>query len=271
MPDLAWFIELQQHQSSFIDSFFKNVNKHMLGPYYEALWRLFLHFSKHYQLQYHNVQINDDGKTVGELDFLIRRLQDSRLVHIEVAIKFYLHVPMLGQSDQLHAWLGPKCNDRFDFKVDKIRNKQSRLLELPATQRSLSNYYSPFELANALSHSVIQGRLYVPFASDDRESEALAFSSESAFWMSFSEFKRWFIAKQSMQDVYLVPKPHWLAFNPSVCQPLVSLEQIESCFRENRAQMHCYVYSKQGDGSWVYVVNDGWPLSEKKFQAMESL
>lgn len=70
-----------------------------------------------------SVQIQGaDSQTQGELDFWF--LQNSKPVHLEVAIKFYL--------ESSEGFVGPdvaRSQDRLDSKWDRLRNLQTQILE----------------------------------------------------------------------------------------------------------------------------------------------
>jgi len=71
-----------------------------------------------------NLQLRDeDLKTVGELDFLIRDQSTSTLIHLELATKFYLTVV---NSKEI-TLPGPDARDNYYRKLERMRDHQLRL------------------------------------------------------------------------------------------------------------------------------------------------
>ena len=62
-----------------------------------------------------NIQIQEDKRTLGELDCLI--LKDSTPIHLEIIYKFYLYDKSVGNSEIEH-WIGPNRRDSFIQKVE---------------------------------------------------------------------------------------------------------------------------------------------------------
>ena len=79
-----------------------------------------------------NLQILDEQKTIGELDFLI--LKNDQPIHIEVVYKFYLYDSFNKNSPSLAHWIGPNRKDELLYKLDKLKKKQLPLLFHKATQ-----------------------------------------------------------------------------------------------------------------------------------------
>lgn len=90
-----------------------------------------------YEVLAHGLQIQDDGITRGELDFLIRDTQDGQMLHIELVHKYYIYDPALGESEH-ERWIGPNYKDRLSYKLEKLRDHQFPLLQHPLTRPYLS-------------------------------------------------------------------------------------------------------------------------------------
>ena len=91
------------------------------GFYAEAL--LHFLFSQHprFNLLAHNHQVVRNGRTMGELDFIFEDLKLNRLIHLELACKFYVQLePALG----LDGYFGINKNDTLGRKWKKMRDHQ---------------------------------------------------------------------------------------------------------------------------------------------------
>lgn len=84
-----------------------------------------------------NLQVQDENRTIGELDCLL--YQNNIPIHLEIVFKFYLYDSSVGNSEIEH-WIGPNRRDSFDQKLDKLTQKQLPLLHHPKTKKILKPY-----------------------------------------------------------------------------------------------------------------------------------
>lgn len=97
-----------------------NLNQ-KLGHLYESALAVLLEASPRYDLIAQNLQLQKDAHTtVGELDFLLRDLSDGRLVHLELATKFYLAV----RTEAGLKLPGPDARDNYFRKIQRLREHQ---------------------------------------------------------------------------------------------------------------------------------------------------
>ncbi|QJD58611.1 DUF1853 family protein [Pseudomonas sp. gcc21] len=114
-----------------------------LGNYYERLWHALLHLAPDVRLLAHNVALRGNGRTLGELDLLMEDPAGA-VIHLELAVKFYLGVPeqlaqpqsagtidqsVVASSSPHSAWLGPDPRDTLDDKVKRLRDHQLKLVD----------------------------------------------------------------------------------------------------------------------------------------------
>jgi hypothetical protein len=91
-----------------------------LGKHFEdCVARLFESSSTHH-IAARNIVIQTPARTVGELD-LIYQNSSAEVVHLELAIKFYL---LSKGGTQLADFIGPAGHDRLDLKWDRLRQHQ---------------------------------------------------------------------------------------------------------------------------------------------------
>ncbi len=111
----------------------------MLGKQAEACFEIYLKHSKKYKLLVSNIQINSVHSTLGELDYIIRDINTQKILHIELACKFYLYDKNAGILEE-EKWLGPNRKDRLYDKLEKVKTKQFPLLYAPETIQKLGHY-----------------------------------------------------------------------------------------------------------------------------------
>ncbi len=98
-----------------------------IGFYYQWLIRLCIEHSKSYQLVAEEIQVFQDGRTLGAIDFIVRN-PAGELEHWEVAVKFYLAYDA--------QWYGPNAKDSLAKKYHKMCSHQ---LAITRTEASKSN------------------------------------------------------------------------------------------------------------------------------------
>ncbi|GAL36185.1 hypothetical protein JCM19240_1627 [Vibrio maritimus] len=95
-----------------------------LGFLYQELCRRLFECSDNHGVFAEEIQLQQDGRTLGAIDFLIEKPDQQQLEHWEVAIKFYL------LKDGL--WYGPNAKDRLDKKLNRMLEHQLKMSGTPA-------------------------------------------------------------------------------------------------------------------------------------------
>lgn len=98
-----------------------------LGHLAEKIVSELIKSSPNYTVLYEHFQIIEDQKTIGEIDFIIENSIDKKLIHLELAYKFYLFDPSIS-TEPINNWIGPNRNDSLSEKLDKLKRKQFPLL-----------------------------------------------------------------------------------------------------------------------------------------------
>ncbi len=129
-----------------------------LGNYVERLVSFQLSQHNSIQILIENAQIIADKITLGEMDCLI--LKDKQPIHLEIAYKFYLYDPSVGNSFFEH-WIGPNRRDSLVLKLKKIREKQFPLLYSDACKPLLNELGLKAEEIS--QQTFFKAQLYVPF------------------------------------------------------------------------------------------------------------
>ncbi len=116
----------------------KNFSKNLvLGKRVEYFFLAAIKDSGEYQIIAHNIQINDKDRTLGELDFILKDIETSKLLHIELMYKFYVYDPEI--TIEMERWIGPNRKDSLLQKVEKVKENQFPLLYNPETKEYLQS------------------------------------------------------------------------------------------------------------------------------------
>ncbi len=111
-------------EPSELEAALKETRSHRLGHYFEALVAFWLQTTPSYELLLNRSPLRNQHKTLGEIDYLVRDLRTRKVIHIEVAVKFYL-----GKAGLNHManWHGPGLKDRLDIKFNHLCHHQTQL------------------------------------------------------------------------------------------------------------------------------------------------
>ncbi|OAB75777.1 DUF1853 family protein [Cochleicola gelatinilyticus] len=113
---------------------FEFPRKRMVGKQAEYCFEHYLKHHPSYELLAANIQIQGATETIGELDYIIKNRISDKLIHIELACKFYLFDPNLNTANtasevgKTASWIGPNRKDTLSEKLSKLSEKQFPLL-----------------------------------------------------------------------------------------------------------------------------------------------
>lgn len=129
-----------------------------LGHLAEKIVSALIKSSTNYQVIHENIQVIEDKKTIGEIDFIILDKNLHQLIHLEVAYKFYLFDPSIS-SEPINNWIGPNRNDSLKEKLEKVKRRQFPLLYHRATKSKLEN----IELEEVSQVLCLLASLFIPY------------------------------------------------------------------------------------------------------------
>lgn len=121
-----------------------------LGLYAEYLLMFWFSHAPHCQLLAHNFVINENGKTLGALDFLV--LINDAPFHLELTCKYYG-----GCSQKLDEFVGLNTDDVLLNKVEKLKHQLN--LSVRDDVQALCQHYAVKAVQAA---SIVRGNLFVP-------------------------------------------------------------------------------------------------------------
>lgn len=108
-------------------------NSNRLGLYFEQLYGYALTEILGQRILAQNLPVRAQGRTLGELDFLVHDPARDQMVHHEIAVKFYMgwtnkERVCTGQSGndigRASGWYGPDTRDQLSAKLQRLREHQ---------------------------------------------------------------------------------------------------------------------------------------------------
>lgn len=202
--------------------------------------------SPNYGLLLENVQVVEDGKTIGEIDFIIEELLTKQIIHLELAYKFYLLDPSIS-SEQMHNWIGPNRNDSLKEKLEKITTKQFPLLYHKSTSSHLGEI-EPDKVSQVLC---LLASLFVPYGYKSGLNPAY----EAAIRGYYINYETFTSLDDTTKAYYLPEKKEW-GIDPSGNKRWTDLSGVEkrigTCMEEKQAPL-CW-QKHQGSFEAFFIV-----------------
>ena len=178
-----------------------------LGHQMEYVFRQCILQAKEYDLLVYNAPIRDSGKTLGEVDFILKDRTDNRHFHVELTFKFYIINPEI--SEPIHRLMGPNKRDMFFTKLDKIREEQLLLLKTARGKALLETYN--LEKIEILPRVCFKAQLFVPYQTNKVHIRPLNKACVAGFWIRFETFK----SSEFKNDLYYIPFKHEWPVKPN--------------------------------------------------------
>ncbi|SFR80657.1 hypothetical protein SAMN05216203_3101 [Marinobacter daqiaonensis] len=228
-----------------------------LGHYFERLYQCLLTDLLRWQLLASNVQVRDDqGRTIGELDFLVRNPSTGNVEHHEVAVKFYLGYPARAGGGTL--WYGPNSQDRLDLKSRRLLDHQSRLTGRPETRALLMDLgiHGP-----VVPRIFMPGYLFYPSGAVVSLPDTVPRNHLRGHWLYHHD-------TGAMDTRHWVPlrKPHWLGpwWQAQPPDESASAAALASVKEQYRPRLFAALEHSPKTGLWqetarTFVVPARWP------------
>ena len=142
---------LHQFKIPLLFSRFNDVvdEKIRLGKYIERFVAHELNQHQDVNILCENVQIQQNKRTLGELDCILKKGETT--IHLEIVYKFYLYDPSFG-TDEISCFIGPNRKDTLHEKLTKLKDKQLPVL--------YSDYCRPLVESLGLTIETIVQRVY---------------------------------------------------------------------------------------------------------------
>lgn len=191
----------------------------ILGKRMESYFELAIQYSSRYELISSNIQIINKGRTLGELDFLVKDLEFNKIIHVELIYKLYL----LDKNHPEIGWIGPNRRDSFLKKLNKLEKHQFPLLYEPATRSYLKDL--DLDISKIEQQVCFKAKL---FSSDPiSKLNQVNPNCYSGNWMRLERFN-----SQTEQGLYYSPRKQDWSCDPRLNQTWFTPEEIKPQINE---------------------------------------
>ena len=232
----------QDETVSFTDSELGIPDRLMLGKRAERYFSEWIKRSESYELIAENIQIIDNKQTLGEFDFIVKRISDGQLIHIELIYKFYLFDPSV-EGTEFEKWIGPNRGDRLDFKRDKLANHQFPLLKTEQAKERLNEL--GIDVSQIEQQVLFLANLFIP-KNHEVDFKLVNKDAIEGTWMNFEEWEK----QASSKNLFAIPaKMDWFSQELKSAEWLnkeEALVQIKSMHDQKRSPL---VWTKNRDGN----------------------
>lgn len=251
-------IRFQAMDSSDLASFMdEQCRSHRVGDYFEALVHYALRELAGFKISLAHHQIFDGPRTIGEIDFL---LVDSigRNLHLEVAVKFFLHLEEVAGLAGERALIGPNPADNLHRKLEHLQRHQ-----LPLSER-LDQKVDDRKM-------MMLGRIHRHFhASQPMDCQQLNSNHLEGLWCRSNELRD-FLSSCPAAVFRVQRKPFWLSreLNPEWLTSEEFLARIEKHFFDSTSSLLFSIMEEDAAEDLVsvetpvFVVSDTWPEVER--------
>jgi len=218
-----------------------------LGHLYEDALECLLGHSSSVQLLGKSIQVFDeDRKTLGELDYILRDIETGEYIHLELAVKFYL-VTYRGDEP---IYPGPDPCDNWLNKLKRLKQHQLKLVQLPETKKFLKEEYG---ITRIITQQLVYGKLFDHYLSKGRpRPPAMNTQCQRGTWKYLSEWEK----DVRGSEIKIIPKCLW----PVMCDdelrstlPPVSREEFMM-----EASKRCTMIWNGSSNETQFIAPDNW-------------
>ena len=212
-----------------------------LGHYFEALVQALFRASPDYRILASNCILRGATRTLGELDLLLEDRCQGRILHLELALKFYLLIPSEAGIAPDCRWIGSGFKDFMTVKSQRLLSHQLTLPERAAREGAWPRHLPVPDQ----SLGWVTGRGFVPFDAKDNGTPwpLIAPTALTRPWLTETQ------ARQQGLSGRWINKSQWLSEHPGPA---------EVRKHPAPAQWLGRMPGETHDGHW-FIVPDDWP------------
>lgn len=233
---------------------FNHKRNYKLGYYHEQLLNYWFQLHPLVDLCLDNFQIIENNRTIGAPDFLISSSVFKDVVHLEVALKFYL---CHGDAAIPSHFIGPSGKDNLLKKLNKLRQNQ-----LPLGSHKLVK--GTFEGKEIVSCARIHGIMFYQLINGrfvGHPSPLFTDSHLKGWWSYAKHFKANFAKKNGL--LFNIRKIDWFSSLAEIQDNMVELhfDEITNLCKKEPLHLAYFIQDKKGYDfiSTGFVVDDNWP------------
>lgn len=225
---------------------FQLPNNLRLGHLAEKVVSELIHSSANYKVLYENIQLTENNRTIGEIDFILLNENTKQLTHLELAYKFYLLDPNIS-SVTINNWIGPNRKDSLKEKLDKIRSRQFPLLYHQATKARLDR----IEIKEVAQKVCLLVSLFIPYQYQAKLPPAYQ-KAVKGYYINRAVFNR----LDHTQKAYYLPQKREWGIDPSENKIWMDFDTIKAnltkSMEEKRARL-CWQKHKDAYAAFFIV------------------
>lgn len=236
-----------------------------LGLYFEQLYGYALTAFLGQRILAQNLPLRVAGRTLGELDFLVHDPTRDRVVHHEIAVKFYMG--WTGIVGKPAGWYGPDTRDHLGAKLKRLREHQLPMWRSNLGRECLLAEGLPQPQAGVLG---LYGYLFTDQSGGAPSlPEGIGPPEPGAIWCRAADH-RWLHARDRCQVV--VRKPDWLGPVQVSADYQPGMEQVEEVMTEaSRRAVLLATLDRTEQGFWLessrrFLTPDHWCLEPQAVQ-----
>ncbi|MGD9660974.1 MAG: DUF1853 family protein [Porticoccaceae bacterium] len=254
-------LERTDAQPAALANFLNSREDRRLGARFEALWQFFLDNHSFYRVLATNLQINAGARTLGSIDFLIEDSHLNLVIHLEIAVKFYLYMPdWITQKSILEKWIGPNPDDSLELKTQHFISHQLPLSTQREAQAAIRARGLPIP---DLRIAIMKGYLFYPNAVQAPTPSLINHEHLRGQWVDLRQLS--LLAKKFPDAAWQVlDKEQWLDPKPAAALPLAAIEsgikdQMDKQKQPVMIQGRISSNNRQNLPPRIFVIPDGWP------------
>jgi hypothetical protein len=189
-----------------------------------------------------NIQVIHNKQTLGEFDFIVRRIANQQLIHVELVYKFYLFDPSVVGSEIEH-WIGPNRGDQLDFKLEKLSAHQFPLLHHEAARETFDSL--KINPSNIEQQVLFLANLFVPM-DQQTHFEKVNPSAIEGRWMNASTWEK---TSDSNHQFAIPEKRDWFAKALTDVEWFTKAEMLEKIHAKHLQKQSPLIYSRDENGN----------------------
>lgn len=256
-----WLLELEKDPTPLNETIEKK-NYQRLGKYFECLIQFWLEHHPFFTLKASGLQLFQNKKTIGEVDFILYDQIRRQWCHWEVAVKFYLGWKSEGDW---HSWIGPNALDRLDLKMEKLLKHQLPLLSTPIGRETLNQ----LNIQTIHPQSFLKGGFFYPLNPDYQCLPPIASEPQHyrGWWVHLRDLD--YLLDLPNRAWKLLTRLEWLSGIPNqAIDQLIATKglpsQIDHYFNNYPNAVMLAEFSEISDGIWKevrrgFIVPNQWP------------
>jgi len=254
--EALWILKSLEKNPEPLKAFLYSRGDKRLGARFEALWHYFFEQHSFYRILASNFQIGDKSRTFGSLDFLIEDSHCREIIHLELAVKFYLFMST-APGTGLEKWIGPNPDDTLGTKLDHLMGHQLPLTTTETARAALKSRGLPIPEKHV---AIVKGCLFHPARSALKTPPPVNPDHPRGEWLRLSAIDT---VGQAFADARfgIVDKTLWLDPAPRLDLDFQTLSRHASLHLQTSPHPLMIQVEHETASRRFFIVPDQWPIN----------